>query len=87
MVLRSHRSRVVTVKMLETSQSRWWFSLVAPEHPVWGIMKVLVVTACVALLLTFNATTFDSGEVQTVIGTFFATFLLEGVRSRKKVER
>ena len=67
-----------------TTTKTTWSYFAEKDHPLWGILKLLIVGCTVALLLTFNATTFDSGEVRTVIGTLVATFILEGFNIRQK---
>lgn len=54
------------------------------DHPVWGIMKIIVTTGCVALLLAANASNFDGGEVKTVVGTGGILALLEGLNIRRR---
>lgn len=73
------------MKISESSTSKTtWSYFAEKDHPLWGILKLLITGCSVALLLSFNATSFDSGEVRTVIGTLVATFILEGFNIRRK---
>ena len=67
-----------------TSTKTTWSYFAEKDHPLWGILKLMITGCVVALLLSFNATHFDSGEVRTVIGTLVATFVLEGFNIRRK---
>jgi hypothetical protein len=54
------------------------------DHPVWGLLKPLVLTSCVALLLVLFADSFDTTEVKTIVGTLVGAYVLEAVNAKKK---
>ena len=41
--------------------------LFAPQHPVWNILRIIVVLLGLTLLLYLNAETFDEGELKIVL--------------------
>ena len=61
---------------------RW--AMLDKEHPVWGIIKTMISIMSLALLLTFNASKFDSGEVRTLAIQGLLAVFLEGVKPRRK---
>jgi len=54
------------------------------DHPIWGILKIVITTSCVGVLLAFNATNFDGGEVRTILGTGALASMLEGINLRRR---
>lgn len=73
------------MQIKETANTRTtWSYFAEKDHPIWGFAKILLMGGTVALLLTFNASSFDSGEVRTVLGSLFAGIVLEGFNIRKK---
>lgn len=67
-----------------TKGTRVTFGFGDKDHPVWGLLKPIILTVCVALLLKLFADSFDSTEVKTIIGTLLGSFGLEAVNARKK---
>lgn len=54
------------------------------RHPIWGLMKTLLIAGCCALYLSFNAQNWDSGETRTVILTWLTSVIFEGVNVGRK---
>lgn len=45
----------------------WWQ---AHDHPVWTLTKIVVLAICALALSYGNASSFDSGEVFSALGSF-----------------
>ena len=54
------------------------------DSPLWGILKVVVSTLCVASLLWMFADHFDTGEVKAIVLFFLGSAVTEGVNVRTK---
>jgi hypothetical protein len=73
------------MNIAETQNTRTTFSFWRDkDHPVWGLLKPLFIAASCTLLLTFNATNFDSGEVRTAVVTYLIAQFLEGFNVKRK---
>jgi hypothetical protein len=66
------------------SNTKVTFGFSDKDHPVWGILKPLVLTACVGLLLYTFADSFDKTEVKTIIGTLLGSIGLEGINAVRR---
>jgi len=53
----------------------WWQD---GAHPVWRLAHIVVVTAAALVLGYLNASSFDSGEMITALGTGAAAWLTMG---------
>lgn len=54
------------------------------DHPVWGILKLMLQGAILALVLANTATKFDAGEVKTIAIALLSNAALESVNARRK---
>lgn len=73
------------MKISETAETRTtWSYLREKDHPIWGLMKTLITAGLVALWLSFNATTFDSGEVRVVVLSWLTQLVIEGINIKRK---
>jgi hypothetical protein len=56
------------------------------NHPVWSVVKLVVVFAGVNSLLWLNASQFDSGEVKTALGTIAVAAIMEGFGIKRRAD-
>jgi len=57
-----------------------------PDHPIWGLARVLVVCITLLLLQLQNSTSFDwviNGEGGTLAGVSIVAILVEYLRQRR----
>lgn len=69
---------------MQVNNTRVWFSFADKDHPLWGILKPVALTACVACLLFAFADSFDKTEIKTIIGTLLGSFGLEGINAVRR---
>lgn len=59
-----------------------------PSHPIWSLLRLVILMVALTLLLWFNASDFDSTEIRTIAGMFLMAASSEGltqfVRGLKK---
>jgi len=55
----------------------WWKH---PAHPIWPIVHMTMAGVCALALSYANASSFDSGEIMTAIGSVVASRLIFGAR-------
>lgn len=72
------------MEVMSTPTHRVTLGFSEKDHPMWGLLKPLVLTCCVASLLYLFADNFDKTEVKAVIGTLFTSFGLEAFNSERK---
>jgi hypothetical protein len=72
------------MKVAETQKTSVTFGWIEKDHPVWGILKLIIQGAMLALFLSFNSTNFDSGEVRTIVYAFLTQLGLETINARRK---
>ena len=49
-----------------------------PEHPIWGITRLLIVMTALVVTLWLNASNFDETELKTIITMFIVAAGAEG---------
>lgn len=49
------------------------------NHPIWPLLRLVVMMASLTALLWLNASHFDATEVKTIIGMLIANVAAEGV--------
>jgi hypothetical protein len=73
------------MKLSESKDVRTtWSYFREKDHPIWGITKTLISAGLVAVYLSFNATSFDSGEVRVVVLSWLSSLVMEGVNITRK---
>lgn len=70
--------------VMTTDHTKISLGIADKDHPIWGVLKPLTLTACVGGLLYAFASNFDSSEVKTIIFTLLSSFGLELVNVRKR---
>lgn len=53
------------------------------DHPIWGIVKPVVITGLVSFLLWLFSANFDQTEIKTIVFTLIGSFGLEAVNVKK----
>lgn len=51
-----------------------------PQHPIWSIIRTVVVMAGACAMLSITATSFDSGELKAVGGVGIASVAFDLVK-------
>lgn len=49
------------------------------NHPVWSIIRLVVILASMTWILWMNADHFDDTEIKTILTMFFALVGVEGI--------
>lgn len=53
--------------------------LLHPEHPIWSVVRLVVILLCLTGVLWMNAEHFDETEIRTILTMFFALAGVEGL--------
>lgn len=61
-----------------------WAWTTEKDHPMWGIVKILVTVIALSVFLWLNASHFDRGEIKTIGGAGVVALILEGFNFKKK---
>lgn len=49
------------------------------DHPIWPILRTVVILLSMIIVLWMNAEDFDSAEIRSIITMFFALLGAEGI--------
>lgn len=49
------------------------------KHPIWALLRLLIVNGTLIIVLWFTATKFDYTEIRTIITMFIGSTSVEGV--------
>ena len=49
-----------------------------PAHPIWGLLRLIILMMVLTTILYFNASDFDATEIKTLTQYFLAAASLEG---------
>lgn len=72
------------MQVMKTPTTTVTYSFRDKDHPIWGILKPMVLTGMVSFLLWLFASNFDSSEVKTILFTLFGSYGLEGLNARRR---
>lgn len=57
-----------------------------PNHPIWSLIRLLILMIAMCVILYINATHFDITEIRSIIGIFIAAASAEGISQFFKKE-
>lgn len=51
----------------------------SPDHPIWALLRLVVLMITLTVVLWLNASNFDATEHRTIIWVFLAAASTEGI--------